>query len=182
MNADPENASLEHVQRQCMPCTACCEGWLSAEVNEYILKPGHACPHSLNRGCGIYADRPNEPCRTFVCSWRVAASPLPQWMRPDQCGAIVLLSLPWQGELVISAVPVGKEIPQKTLEWLQAYARKHQRPLIFYSRVIENGEYKKLKQTGYGPAAFRQKVADLSTGSEPGLSAMSDETPTSAPA
>lgn len=97
-------------------------------------------------------------------------------MRPDLSGAIVLLSLPWQGELVISAIPSGAEIPQKTLDWLQDYSRKHQRPLIFYSRVIENGEYKGLKKFGFGPAAFRQKVADLGVGSEPGVSAMSGDT------
>jgi hypothetical protein len=91
----------------------------------------------------------------------VAQSPLPDWMRPDQCGAIVLLSFPWEGELVISAVPVGAEIPNKTLEWLQAYAREHQRPLIYYQRPVVDGQFKGLKKLGYGPANFRQKVAAL---------------------
>lgn len=182
MNASSEKVGPEHLQRQCMPCTACCGGWLYAEVNEHTVKPGHPCPHSVNQGCGIYAQRPNNPCRTFVCSWRVAGSPLPDWMRPDLSGVIVLLSLPWEGELVISAIPAGPEIPQKTLEWLQAYARQHQRPLIYYTRVIENGEYRGLKRFGYGPAAFRQKVADLGMGSEPGVSAMSDELHSSGPA
>jgi hypothetical protein len=91
----------------------------------------------------------------------VEESPLPDWMRPDQSGAIVLLSYPWEGEVVISVIPVGERIPEKTLEWLLAYARKHKRPMIFYQRVMENGEHKGLKQTGYGPPEFRQKVADL---------------------
>lgn len=176
------NSNPEHPQRQCLPCTACCDGWLYAEINEHIVKPGHACPHSLKQGCGIYADRPHNPCRTFLCSWVVAGSPFPDWMRPDLCGAIVSLSMPWEGELVISAIPVGAEIPQKTLEWLQEYARKHQRPLIFYSRMMENGEYKGLRQTGYGPAAFRQKVAALGIGSEPDVSAMSGAPKASGPA
>lgn len=147
--------------RQCMPCTACCEGWLYAEVNEFVLTPGHRCPHSHNQGCGIYAERPESPCRTFVCSWRVEHSPLPDWMRPDECGAIVLLSLPWEGELVISAVPVGEEIPPHTLDWLLAYARNHQRPMIYYQRIKENGEFTGVKRLGYGPPAFREKVARL---------------------
>lgn len=176
------SATPEKLERQCLPCTTCCEGWLYAEVNEHILKAGHACPHSMKRGCGIYADRPNDPCRTYLCSWRVAGSPLPDWMRPDLSGAIVLLSRPWEGQLVISAIPAGPEIPQKTLDWLQAYAREHRRPLIFYTRVIENGEYKGLKRVGYGPPEFRQKVAELGIGSELDVSAMSEETPTSGPA
>ncbi len=148
-------------QRQCMPCTACCEGWLYAEVEEFVLTPGHPCPHSSKQGCGIYPERPEVPCRTFVCSWRVDHSTLPDWMRPDECGAIVLLSLPWQGELVISAVPVGENIPAHTLDWLMAYARKHQRPMIYYQRVVENGEFAGVRRLGYGPPAFREKVARL---------------------
>jgi len=82
-------------------------------------------------------------------------------MRPDLCGAIVLLSQPWQSERVISAVPVGEKIPQPTLDWLQAYARTHHRPMIFYQRLVENGHFRGLKRLGYGPAAFREKVAEL---------------------
>jgi len=176
------NGNPERPQRQCLPCTACCEGWLYAEINEHIVKAGHACPHRNNQGCGIYKDRPHVPCRTYVCSWVIAESPLLDWMRPDLCGAIVSLSMPWEGELVISAIPVGADIPQKTLDWLQEYARKHQRPLIFHSRLMEDGEYRGLKRTGYGPAAFRQKVAALGTGSEPAVSAMSGAPKASLPA
>lgn len=78
----------------------------------------------------------------------------------------MLLSLPWQGELVISAVPVGAEIPAKTFEWLQAYAREHHRPMIYYQRSVVNGEFKGLKKLGYGSAAFRQKVAELGSKTE----------------
>lgn len=130
------------------------------------MSAGHPCPYSKDQGCSIYAERPKIPCRTFVCSWRVEHSPLPDWMRPDRCGAIVLLSLPWQGELVISAVPVGAEIPAKTFEWLQAYAREHRRPMIYYQRSVVNGEFKGLKKLGYGSAAFRQKVAELGSKTE----------------
>ena len=98
-------------------------------------------------------------------------------MRPDQSGAIVLLSLPWEDELVISAIPVGAEIPAKTLEWLQAYARKHQRPMIFYQRLQDETGYSGLKRFGYGPVAFRQKVADLGLSSAETVVQMSAETP-----
>jgi len=154
------------LQRNCQPCTACCEGWLSAQINEFKVSAGNPCPHSKNQGCGIYAERPKVPCRTFICSWRIEQSSLPDWMRPDQCGAIVLLSFPWEGELVISAVPVGAEIPAKTLDWLQSYARKHNRPMIYYQRPVSNGEFKGLKKLGYGSAAFRQKVAQLGSKTE----------------
>lgn len=93
-------------------------------------------------------------------------------MRPDLCGAIVLLSLPWQGELVISAVPVGPEIPAKTFEWLQAYARKHRRPMIYYQRSVDGGKFTGLKQLGYGPPSFHQKVNELGAQAEHQTAAM----------
>lgn len=82
-------------------------------------------------------------------------------MRPDKSGAIVLLSLPWEGELVISAIPVGEEIPAQTLGWLMAYAREHQRPMLYYQRVAGDGGFSGVKRLGYGPPAFREKVARL---------------------
>ncbi len=147
--------------RSCLPCTACCDGWVSAEIEGVRVSAGHPCPHSTASGCGIYARRPQIPCRQFVCSWLVPDSPLPDWMRPDQCGAIVLLSMPWQGETVISAIPVGEAIPPRTLDWLQQYAQAHHRPLIFYRREKEDGQFSTLKRFGFGPPAFQQKVARL---------------------
>ena len=58
---------------------------------------------------------------------------------------------------MISVVPVGIKMPEKTLEWLQAYARKHNRPMIYYERLKEGENYVGLKRFGYGPAKFRQK-------------------------
>lgn len=145
--------------RQCLPCTACCRGWVSGDVLDHHLSAGHPCPHSTPAGCGIYERRPEEPCRTFVCSWLVDGSPLPDWMRPDRCGAIVLLSLHWEGDYVISAIPVGKAIPERTLDWLKDYARRHRRPLVFYERIENDGVFTGLRRFGMGPPEFRRKVA-----------------------
>jgi hypothetical protein len=91
----------------------------------------------------------------------VEGGPLPDWMRPDQSGAMVLLSLPWHGQKVISAIPVGQTIPERTLDWLKQYAQKHKRPLIFYERVMDGEAYVGVKQTGFGPPEFRRKVAEM---------------------
>jgi hypothetical protein len=97
-----------------------------------------------------------------MCSWVVDGSPLPDWMRPDQSGAIVLLSMEWEGEKVISVVPVGQAVPEKTLDWLKGYAQKHARPMVFYERTRDgNGAFTGLKRLGFGPPAFRDKVARL---------------------
>ena len=152
---------VDRNQRQCSPCTACCDGWLSAEIRGHEVRPGKPCPYSTAQGCSIYTDRPQDPCRNFVCSWLVEKSPLPDWMRPDLCGAIVLLSMPWHDQLVSYAVPVGALIPHPTLEWLKQYAATHSRPLLFFERTSSNGVYTGLKRFGFGPPAFRQLVADV---------------------
>lgn len=145
-----------------MPCFACCQGWLTAEVLGQDLRPGHGCMHATAGGCGVYQRRPEVPCRTFVCSWLVKDSPLPDWMRPDLSGAIVLLSMPWNGETVISAVPVGTSIPERTLEWLRQYAQEHARPLVFYERLRDDqGNYVGLRRYGFGSSEFRDKAARL---------------------
>ncbi len=148
--------------RECRPCFACCQGWLSAEVLGNELRAGQGCPHASENGCGVYDRRPEVPCRTFICSWLVENSPLPEWMRPDLSGVIVSLSMKWKGETVISAVPAGEAIPEKSLDWLKDYAQKHSRPLVFYERTRgRNGRFTGLKRLGFGPPTFREKAARL---------------------
>jgi hypothetical protein len=149
--------------RQCLPCVTCCHGWMPAEVLGHKLRPGHSCPHVSAKGCGIHEQRPQDPCRNFFCSWVIESSPLPEWMRPDLSGVIVLLNLPWEGEHVISAVPAGREIPRESLDWLMAYAQTTGRPMILYERTVdENGVFNGLKRFGYGDEGFRRKVDRMS--------------------
>lgn len=75
-------------RRECGPCTACCTVPAIAELD----KPADTrCGHCTSDGCGIYAARP-EPCRTFFCGWRRLPW-LPQDLRPDRSGVIVMLEL-----------------------------------------------------------------------------------------
>jgi len=156
----------EPARRQCQPCTACCDGWLTASVNGVPVRPGQPCPHSTRAGCDIYATRPEHPCKRFICGWVRADSPLPDWMRPNECGAIVLLWFDWKGEKVINAIPVGAKIPDRTLDWLKAYAQQERRPLIFMEHVESEGSYTAMRCFGFGPPAFRKKVQALRLQSE----------------
>ncbi|MSQ98156.1 MAG: hypothetical protein EXR85_02490 [Xanthomonadales bacterium] len=62
---------------------------------------------------------------------------------------------------VISAIPVGRTIPQPTLEWLKQYAQEHRWPLIFHERIVTAGAFSGLKRFGFGPAEFRRQVTQL---------------------
>ncbi|MCF6346542.1 MAG: hypothetical protein L3J00_08775, partial [Thiomicrorhabdus sp.] len=69
--------------------------------------------------------------------------------------------LVWQGVKVDLAVPVGREIPKKTLTQLMQLAEKNGRPLIYQqqdpkSKVLEKNPF----TLAYGPPAFQQWVLD----------------------
>lgn len=142
--------------RECGACTVCCEGWMSSKVIDF--SPGNPCKHCTAAGCGIYATRPVDPCRTFKCAWLQDGSPMPDHLRPDKSLAIVQLNRKWKGRDIISATPVGATIPQETLDWLMAYAREQNRPLLFLENLFEDGKFIGYKQTGYGPPDFVQAV------------------------
>lgn len=163
---DIDLSAVPEPSRQCGSCTACCEGWLVAEIEGKRVAPGHPCHHSTPRGCAIYATRPKHPCQDFVCGWIRWHSPLPSWMRPDQCGAIVILWYDWQDQKVINAVPVGEKIPEQTLNWLKDYAQKNGRPLLFSERILENDKIVGTRCLGFGPRSFIGKVERIKLASE----------------
>lgn len=139
--------------RQCFPCTACCEGWLVAEINGVKMKPGTPCVHCSKQGCNIYAERPENPCVSFKCGWLLSSGKLPDHMKPSECGAIVLFDK-WRNRQIIKATPAGETIPGETLDWLMAFAREYSLPLVFSEHLFEDGKYVGLKRTGYGPPSF----------------------------
>lgn len=87
-------------------------------------------------------------------------------MRPDQCGAIVILWYDWQDQKVINAVPVGEKIPEQTLNWLKDYAQKNGRPLLFSERILENDKIVGTRCLGFGPRSFIGKVERIKLASE----------------
>ena len=144
--------------RQCFPCTACCEGWLVAEIHGLKIKPGKPCIHAQKQGCGIYESRPKVPCVTFRCGWLQEQNGLPEQMKPSASGAIVLFDRKWHDRDVIWAIPTGSKIPDDTLEWLMALSREKFLPLLFCEFLFEEGKYLGSKHIGYGPPAFVNAV------------------------
>jgi hypothetical protein len=149
--------------RQCQPCTGCCDGWLQISVEGEDYYPGKPCIHSTGSGCDAYTTRP-QPCIDFRCAWIIPNSPLPDWMKPSNSKAVVVLNkFTWRGVPVDLAVPVGKRIPPRALNWLKEFAEKHARPLVYTEQIKENGQFQR-QQTiyGYGPAEFREELANWS--------------------
>ncbi len=147
-------------KRECQPCTACCDGWFKITVAGYEAMPGKPCPYSTVNGCSDYENRPVDPCKNFMCGWIQENSPLPDWMKPNESRVIVILDkFRFSGAPVDLAVPTGKKIPQRALNWLKKFAEEHGRPLMY----LENTKLKK-KYTGestlylHGPPQFQAYV------------------------
>jgi hypothetical protein len=158
-------------QRECQPCTACCDGWLQIVVKGTPVYPGKPCPHSTGTGCNDYANRPLDPCVHFICGWRMDGSPLPEWMKPNNSKAIVLFNQSsWRGLPVDVAVPVGRRIPPRTLNWLREFAENHNRMLLYSEQIMDNGVYTREQSvTAFGPPEFQQEMAERHARGEPYL-------------
>lgn len=138
-------------------------------IKGHPVYPGRPCPHSTGKGCDDYANRPLDPCINFNCGWLVAGSPLPDWMKPDNARVIVIFNkTTWQGLPVDVAVPVGRRIPPRALNWLKAFAEQHGRPLLFSEQVKEGKGYSREQLfMAHGPAAFQQHVNQLLKAGKP---------------
>ena len=79
-------------------------------------------------------------------------------MRPNECGAIVLLDRKWNGKKVIVATPTGRTIPKETLDWLMAHARENSIPLLLRENLMRDGRFVGKKKMGYGPPSFVEEV------------------------
>ena len=144
--------------RECGACTACCEGWLPDDNLD--MHPGQPCRHCQRGGCAIYDRRPENPCRTFKCAW-LEDKALPDKMRPDRCGAIVLSGRNWRDWEVIRATPVGRVIPDDTIKWLREHTAALGMPLIFLERNMEGETYAGGRQLAFGPPDFAAVVEEV---------------------
>lgn len=89
-------------------------------------------------------------------------SPLPEWMKPSNAKVIfVLKKLTWQGHPVDMAVPIGRRIPPRALNWIKQFAEKNRRLLVYTEQIEEDGKFTK-QQTyfAFGPPAFQQQAAE----------------------
>ena len=78
------------IKRECDGCNVCCEGWLHGEVYGYKFWQGTPCHFKTATGCKIYEDRPENPCRTFLCGWRGDLTGLfPEWLKPNLSKVII---------------------------------------------------------------------------------------------
>jgi len=79
---------VQHLDRECGPCTACCT-WLGIE--ELKKYSGQKCKHLrssvyTNKRCGIYSSRP-KACVEYQCMWREGWGP--DDLQPNKSGILI---------------------------------------------------------------------------------------------
>jgi len=107
-------------QRECGSCTECCQGWLHGEAHGHKFYSGVPCHFVGEKGCSIYENRPENPCKSFKCEWLINNN-IPEWMKPDKC-KVIIKSEDWlhegesQGKYLIIC-EAGQQIDSKVLAW-----------------------------------------------------------------
>ena len=102
--------------RSCDGCTECCLGWLqlsSIYGKEYEL--GQSCDFVTEQGCGIYNDRPQDPCRNYMCAWTFDLG-IPLWMKPNKI-KVVCTTHQIDNHIVLELRECGKKMSVEVLHW-----------------------------------------------------------------
>jgi hypothetical protein len=108
--------------RQCGTCTKCCDGTLSGSINGHEMGFGKPCYYlTIGKGCNIYENRPQEPCKRYECAW-ISDENIPDFMKPENSNCI----LDYKEEnkikylrLTESTIPYTAEV----LSWCINYAK-----------------------------------------------------------
>lgn len=103
--------------RTCGECHKCCEGWLFGVAHTKEFYPGTPCHYlALGKGCSIYDQRPEDPCKSYKCEWLINDE-LPEWFRPDLTNVIVT-KRKLKNHIYWDIIECGKSIEATTLNWL----------------------------------------------------------------
>jgi len=110
---------------------------------------GQPC-HFLGDGaCTIYEERPQSPCRNFVCGWLMPGSALPESFRPHRVGVIVVPLL-WRARPAYVLLSAGRDPGDELLLWMRNYSQASGHPFFFQ----RSGE-----RFGFGPHEFLAEMS-----------------------
>lgn len=83
-------------------------------------------------------------------------------MKPHNSKVIVLFEQThWNGMPVDVAVPVGRRIPARALNWLKQFGQTQGRALIFGEHIMEDGKYTgRQAYNAFGPPEFQSYMVE----------------------
>jgi len=115
--------------RKCGECSKCCEGWVHGQIFGVPFYKGRPCFY-LEKGCTIYKQRPENPCRIFKCVW-LGEEVMPMWMRPDLIDVIVVKRLR-EGIEYYKLIEMGKKLDSAVLNWFVMWAISEGKNILYF--------------------------------------------------
>ena len=101
-------------------------------------------PVPVDERCSIYDERPEDPCRVFECGWKLNVT-MPDWMRPDRSGAILIVGQLWvrpDGLRKVNLIaPAGRRVPPRTENLIRAFSQQTGLNFLCYENVKSNGKF-----------------------------------------
>ena len=117
------NKSIE-IKRNCDGCTACCEGWLSGKAYDKEFFSGTPCYYKCESGCSIYENRPENPCKSYLCGWMKNLD-FPELFKPSVSKVIITGRYDEKlNKEFIEVLEMGEKIDSSILSWLFQYFLK----------------------------------------------------------
>lgn len=49
---------------------------------------GRKCFFMKKNGCSIYENRPENPCKNYLCAWMTDEDKIPEWLKPSEANVI----------------------------------------------------------------------------------------------
>lgn len=111
------------MNKSCDGCTKCCEGWLWGSAHGHHFFRGRPCHYiAEGKGCSIYEDRPDVPCKSYKCEW-LKNQDFPMWMKPSD-SKVIISEIKWgtnNQHRAIEVIECGEKIDSTVLSWLFFY-------------------------------------------------------------
>lgn len=119
------------LQKSCNGCTACCSGTLAGSAYGHPFWKGRPCYFCTSTGCAIYAERPKDPCRDYVCAY-LQEDWVPEWMRPENSGVIMTRRTTPLGIPYLEVLEYNKSLSAEVLSFLfMSYLHGHFKNLSY---------------------------------------------------
>jgi uncharacterized cysteine cluster protein YcgN (CxxCxxCC family) len=116
--------------RSCDGCHKCCDGWLFGSALGKDFYPGKPCHFvQTNKGCQVYKDRPQDPCKAYHCEW-LTNNDLPEWFKPDQSN-LIITKRTINGYDYWDVIEAGDRIDSIHLNWLLLHVYANQQNVVY---------------------------------------------------
>jgi Fe-S-cluster containining protein len=94
---------------------------------------GRKCFFVNKNGCSIYSDRPENPCKTYLCAW-LTDDKLPEWLKPSESNVICTWRYIAQiDEKYLEIIECDQKMSVEILSWIiHFYVQTKTTPLVTF--------------------------------------------------